>query len=150
MRMFSTCVILAALAFAASAQVTTTSRLDGTVTDAQGAAVPGAQVQVVLNSTGQTFKVAPDEKGYWVIASLQNGTYRVTVAHQGFKTGATDNIQLDAGVPATVNVALEVGAVTETVVVTAGAEVVQADTAKARPTLRGGQIRYQSLTSHHA
>ncbi len=150
MRMFSTCVILAALAFAASAQVTTTSRLDGTVTDAQGAAVPGAQVQVVLNSTGQTFKVATDEKGYWVIASLQNGTYRVTVAHQGFKTGATDNIQLDAGVPATVNVALEVGAVTETVVVTAGAEVVQADTATVTSTLQGGQIHDLPFTSHNA
>ena len=84
MRVFSTCVILAALAFAASAQVTTTSRLDGTVTDAQGAAVPGAQVQVVLNSTGQTFKVATDEKGYWVIASLQSGTYRVTPGFQNW------------------------------------------------------------------
>ena len=51
--------------------------------------------------------------------------------------------------PATVNVALEVGAVTETVVVTAGAEVVQADTATVTSTLQGGQIHDLPFTSHN-
>jgi len=136
----------AALAFS---QVTTTSRLDGTVTDAQGAAVPGASVQVVLGATDQTFRVNTDEKGHWVIPSLQNGVYRVTVSHQGFKTANAPNVQIDAGVPATVNLTLEVGALTETIEVTAGADIVQADTAAVTSTLQGTQIHDLPFTSHN-
>src|ERR1700743_3470687 len=115
-------------------QATTTSRLDGTVTDTQGAVVPGAQVQAVMTGTDQTFKVTTDEKGYWVIPSLQSGTYKVTVSHQGFKTAAAGNVKLDAGVPASLNVTMEVGALTETIEVSAGAEIVQSDTAAVSST----------------
>src|ERR1051326_9383713 len=100
------------LCVAAWAQVTTTSRLDGTVTDSQGAAIPGAQVSAVMAATGMSLQVAADERGYWAFSSLPSGTYRVSIAHQGFKTGAVDNVKLDAGVPATVNVTLDVGALT--------------------------------------
>src|SRR5437764_12355275 len=112
MKLLSTCLLaLLSVTFAFS-QVTTTSRLDGTVSDTQGAAVPAAQVQVVLGATDQMFKVTTDEKGYWVIPGLQSGIYRVTVARQGFKTATTANVKIDAGVPATVNLTLEVGALT--------------------------------------
>ncbi len=142
-------VFLLSLSTLAFSQVTTTSRLDGTVSDSQGAAVPGAQVQVVLRNTDQTFKVTTDAKGYWAIPSLSNGVYRVTVARQGFKTAAADNVELDAGVPATVNITLEVGALTETIEVTAGAEIVQADTATVSSTLQGTQIHDLPFTSHN-
>src|ERR1700693_1633396 len=97
---------LLACSTAVFSQVTTTSRLDGTVTDSQGASVPGAQVEVVVTATDQIFRVTTDEKGYWAIPSLQSGVYRVKVSHQGFKTAAADNIKMDAGVTATVNVTL--------------------------------------------
>ncbi len=142
-------VLFCVLSAAAFAQVTTTSRMDGTVTDSQGAAVPGAQVQVTLRNTDQTLKATTDAKGYWAIPSLANGVYRVTVGHQGFKTAAAENVELDAGVPATVNVTLEVGALTETIEVTAGAEIVQADTATVASTLQGTQIHDLPFTSHN-
>src|SRR5690348_3692455 len=123
-----TVVLPAVLSVAAWAQVTTTSRLDGTGTDTQGSAIPGAQPPAVMAATATNFQVVTDERGYWAIPSLPSGTYRVRFAHQGFKTGAVDNVKLDAGVPATVNVTLEVGALTDTIEVAAGAEIVQADT----------------------
>src|ERR1039458_7635611 len=149
MRLFSTCVILAAFAFAASAQVTTTARMDGVVTDAQGAVVPGAQVVVTQTATSQTFRTAADDKGYWVLPSLQTGTYKVTVTHTGFKIATNDNVVIDAGVPATVNISLAVGAATETVEVTAGATIVQTDSATVSSTLQGRQVNDLPFTSHN-
>ena len=149
MKSLATCTFALLFATLAFSQVTTTSRLDGTITDSQGAAVPGAQVQVVLRNTDQTFKVTTDEKGYWAIPSLASGIYRVTVARQGFKTAAADNVQLDAGVPATVNVTLELGASTETVEVTAGADIVQADSATVTSTCKARRFNDLPFTSHN-
>ncbi len=133
---------------AAFSQVNT-ARMDGTVTDSGGALVPAASVEVVNPSQQQTFKATADEKGYWAIPSLPSGTYKVAVSHPGFKTGLVANVKMDAGVPATVNVTLEVGALTETIQVTAGAEVVQADTATITSTLQGTQIHDLPFTSHN-
>ncbi|HUA63722.1 MAG TPA: TonB-dependent receptor [Verrucomicrobiae bacterium] len=134
---------------AAFAQVTTTARLDGTVTDPQGANVPGAIITVVQTATGQTFHVTADDKGSWALPSVPTGTYKVTVSHPGFKAVTIENVTVDAGVPATVNTKLEVGAATETVQVTAGAAVVQTDTAAVTSTLQGRQINDLPFTSHN-
>ena len=56
---------------------------------------------------------------------------------------------LDAGVPATVNMSLTVGATTETIEVTAGAEIVQTDSATVSSTLQGRQINDLPFTSHN-
>ena len=133
----------------AFAQVTT-ARLDGTVTDNGGAVVPAAVVEVLNISQQQTYKAVTDEKGYWAIPSLGSGTYRVSVSHPGFKTEVVGNVKLDAGVPATVNVTLQVGALTETIEVSSGAEVLQADTATVASTLQGTQIHDLPFTSHNA
>jgi hypothetical protein len=100
-----TLVLVFALVTASVAQVLT-GRLEGTVSDPQGAAVPGAQVKVVNSQNGQTFNVATDERGYWALPSMSTATYRVSVTRQGFKTATLDNVKVDAGVPATVNTAL--------------------------------------------
>jgi len=130
-------------------QVTTTARLDGTITDPQGSAVPGAEVVVTQNATGQTLHVTADEKGYWALPSMQTGIYKVTVTHPGFKSATNGTVTIDAGVPATVNIKLEVGAVTETVEVTAGADIVQTTTATVTSTLQGRQINDLPFTSHN-
>jgi hypothetical protein len=137
-------------AFSGFSQVATTSRLDGTVIDPQGASVPGAKVEVIQTATGQKFHVTTDEKGYWALPSLQNGVYKVTVTREGFKSVTNENVSLDAGVPATVNFTLAVGATTETIQVTAGAEVLQTDSVTVASTLQGAQIHDLPFTSHNA
>ncbi len=141
--------LLVCLTLTAFSQVTTTAHLSGTVTDAQGATVPGAQVDVVQTATGQLFRATTDEKGQWALPSLQTGTYKVTVSHAGFRTATNGNVALDAGVPATVNVALEVGATTETVEVSAGAEIIQSTSATVTSILQGRQINDLPFTSHN-
>ncbi len=149
MRSFATFASLALCGALSFAQVAPTSRLDGTVTDSTGASVPAAKVEVVQTATGQKLQATTDEKGYWALPSLQNGTYKVTVSHEGFKSETNNNVVLDAGVPATVNFTLPVGATTETVEVTAGAEIVQTDTANVASTLEGNQIHDLPFTSHN-
>ncbi|HTX38340.1 MAG TPA: TonB-dependent receptor [Bryobacteraceae bacterium] len=149
MRSLATLVLSLACVFAVYAQVTTTSRMDGVVTDQQNAVVPAAQVTVTQTATGQTFHAVTDEKGYWVLPSIQTGTYKVTVSHPGFKVVTNQNVEVDAGVPATVNVSLAVGNATESVEVTAGATVVQTDSATVSSTLQGRQINDLPFTSHN-
>src|SRR4051812_6303494 len=99
--LISTRTFLLAFAFvtASSAQVTT-GRLEGTVSDSQAAAVPGADVKVVNVQTGQAFNVVTDERGYWALPSMSTANYKVTVTRQGFKTATLENVKVDAGVPA--------------------------------------------------
>jgi len=146
---FARVVLFLACVCAGFAQVTTTARMDGTVTDPQNAVVPGAQVVVTQTATGQTLHATTDEKGYWVLPSIATGTYKVTVMHAGFKAVTNDNVVVDAGVPATVNVSLSVGNATETVEVTAGATIVQTDSATVNSTLQGRQINDLPFTSHN-
>ena len=115
MRKFiSTLLILGLFAFAALAQVTT-GRIEGTVTDPQGAAVPGAKVKVLNKATGLSLDNTADERGGWVFPSMATASYTVTVSHPGFKSVTIDNVKVDAGVPATVNAKMEVGSLTEIV-----------------------------------
>src|SRR5262249_32640314 len=128
---------------------TTTGRLEGNVVDSQGAAVPGATVKVVNKETNQSFESTTDEKGYWALPSMSTGTYTVNLSRSGFKTANIDNVKIDAGVPATVNITLEVGQLTETVEVQAGAEVLQTATATVTNTLVGRQLHELPFTSRN-
>jgi hypothetical protein len=139
MKLFLTIALLVALAISAFGQGIT-ARMDGTVTDPQGAAIVGAQILVINVDTGAPFKAATNERGEWVIPAMPNGTYRVTITMQGFKTTTIDNVKMDAGVPQTVNAKLELGQLTETVEVSAGAEIVQTTTASVNSTLQGRQV----------
>jgi hypothetical protein len=147
MRFRSICILLIALVATAFAQ--TTSRLEGNVTDSQGAAVVGAQITVVNTATGQTFELKSDERGFWAFPSMSTGLYTVTVALQGFKTEKLDNIKIDAGVPATANAVLQVGSLTETVEVTGGAEILQTASATVQSTLIGRQLHELPFTSRN-
>jgi hypothetical protein len=147
MRSLRNLLLLIACAALALSQVT--SRLDGTVTDPQGAAVVNAQVRVSNAATGQSFEIKSDERGYWSVVSLPTGIYKVTVSLQGFKTDVLDNIKLDAGVPATVNSTLQIGSLTETVEVQGGAEVLQTGTATLTSTLVGRQLHELPFTSRN-
>ncbi len=141
-------LLLAAFVFAAFAQVTT-GRLEGTVTDPQGAAVPGATVKVANGQTGQNFSVVTDDKGLWTLPSLATAVYSVSVTHPGFKTATIENVKIDAGVPATANIRLEVGSLAETVEVSGGADVLQTQSATVTSTLVGRQLHELPFTSRN-
>jgi hypothetical protein len=133
-------VVLSLVANSVPAQSTTTGRLTGTVTDAQGALIGGAQV-VAKNSQTQTeFKAKTTDEGGWTIPSIPNGAYIVTITAQGFKSTVVQNVAVETGTTATVNSMLEVGAASETVTVTSGGSVIQTESANVSSTITGRQI----------
>ncbi|MEO8369328.1 MAG: TonB-dependent receptor, partial [Candidatus Solibacter sp.] len=117
-----------------------TSRIDGVITDPAGAAVPGAEVTVSNLATGQTIKTTSSERGDWALPSMAAATYKVSVTKPGFKSGVAPEVLVSAGVPATINIKLEIGAATETVEVVGGAEIVQATSAAVSSTIGGRQL----------
>ena len=136
-RMIAVFALFAAIAFS---QGVSTGRMDGTVTDPQGAAVPNAKVDVVDVATGAAFSTTTNEKGEWALPSMRVATYRITVNQPGFKVAVVDGVEMHAGVPTSVPVKLELGQSTETIVVEGGAEIVQTTTAAVSNTITGRQI----------
>ena len=117
-----------------------TTSLSGTVTDTSGAIIPGANVVVKNNATATQFDAVTNESGYFSVPALDPGAYTVTVTLMGFKTAVLNDVRVNASTPATVKVALAVGGLEETVVVTGGAEIIQTTSAAVTSTIDANQI----------
>ncbi len=127
----------------------TTGSIAGIVVDANRAVIPGANISVT-NQAGQVFKAVTTDSGTFRIPALSNGIYTVTVSSSGFKTVVVENVKIDVDMPASVNVALEVGSVNETVTIDSGAEVLQRETATVGSTITGRQIIETPIPSRNA
>src|ERR1041384_590879 len=106
----------------------TTSRVTGTVQDANGASVPGAKVTLTNEATTVSFTTETSDSGAYSFDLVQVGTYSVTVEKQGFKKFISTSNPVNVNQPATINATLEAGGMAETVTVQAGAEQVQTST----------------------
>ncbi|HYY42105.1 MAG TPA: carboxypeptidase-like regulatory domain-containing protein [Pyrinomonadaceae bacterium] len=134
-----TALLLLALAcLSAFAQGASSGSLAGTVTDPSGAVVANASVVVRSNATNQEFTAQTADNGTFNVPSLASGMYTVTVTAQGFKQAVVQNVKVDVGTPSSINLALEVGAVNDTVTITAaGGELLQTQTATVGTTITG-------------
>ena len=132
--------ILALVSLPALGQATSTGSLTGTVTDPTGAVVQGATVVVKSNMTGQEFTARTNDEGIFTIPSLTAGTYTATISVKNFKQAKVTEIKIDAGKPASFNVAMEVGSQDQTVTIVGSAELLQTQTATVGTTLTGRQI----------
>jgi hypothetical protein len=104
--------------------------ITGTITDSSGAAVPEARVAATNTATNISIQTVTTSSGDFTIPSLPVGSYQVRVEQTGFKTAVRNQVVVTAGGTATVNIQLEVGAVTESVQVAASLEMLQTTTAK--------------------
>lgn len=103
---------------------TTRSSLSGLLADQTGAAVSGAKVTAKHVTTNEEFQATADAQGAFIFPSLPLGQYTVTVEAQGFKRVEAQNIQIEVDTPAKVNLTLEIGQVSEAVVVTSDVQEV--------------------------
>lgn len=101
-----------------------TASVRGTVTDASGAAVPGARVMVTSVQRGTTSATNTDEAGRYAVSALQPGNYTVTIEAQGFNRFLSSAFTLTVQQQQTVNALMQVGDVSTTVEVTGSAELV--------------------------
>ena len=109
--------------------------VSGTVTDASGAAVPGAKVTVTNTATNFPSTAATTESGDFTVPNLPVGQYSVRVEKDGFKPSVRSGLTLNAASSIRVDVSLEVGTSQQTVEVTADAQQLQTETAKTSVTV---------------
>jgi len=111
-------LVVAAPAAYAQSQATNGS-IEGTITDASGAVLPGVTVTVTQAETGAERTVVTNDKGLYRAPLLPLGTYTVKAELQGFKTFQQTGVRVSVGETAVVNAAMSVGEVSETISVSA-------------------------------
>src|SRR2546430_7576279 len=97
---------------------TGTGGIQGTVTDASGAAVPGAKVAITHTPTSRQYNTIATEVGFYLFPSVQTGPYQMTVEAPGMETWKGE-LTLQVGQIAEISPALKIGA-TATEVTVAG------------------------------
>ncbi len=136
-----TLAVLTLCLFAASAFAQgNTGRLVGSVAGPDGN-IAGASITVKDNQTGKEQTIQASGDGTFSVQQLEAGTYTVTITAPGFKTFSSTDLKIDAGRDYTLNAALEVGNIRETVDVIAGADVVNASNGELSTSVTPRQVK---------
>ena len=126
--------VVLALPFAAFAQ-TERGTITGVVIDSSKAAVPGVSIAVINAGTNAATNVVSSDSGSYSAANLPPGTYRIEATLQGFQTSKVEGIILNAGTTARVDVTLNLGSISESVLVVAENATVSTEDAKVATTV---------------
>jgi hypothetical protein len=142
MRRFRFIVLLVGVlvaAVAAEAQQGT-SAIRGRVTDAQGGILPGVAITVTHAESGTVRETVSGEDGTYLVPGLLPGPYQVTAELQGFRRLTQEDLVLRIGSTLQVDVSLQIGAVEESLTVTAEAPQVDLTTAQVGGNVSTGEI----------
>lgn len=117
--------------------------IGGTISDPHGAVIPGSTVTATNLSSLQKFTVASGNDGGFLLADLPSGRYSIRTEATGFKASVIENVIVSAYNLISIEITLEVGAVTETVSVMGGAESI--NTSNATMSISGSRAASKSL-----
>ena len=128
----------------------TRGSLTGIVQDPNGAAILKATVTAKQAGTNEEFKAETNSQGVFNFPSLPPGKYSVTIESSGFKKTELTEVVIEVGQPARVDIALEVGAVTEQVTVTGTQqEVINTTSPTLSKTINSKQVQDLPLLSRN-
>jgi hypothetical protein len=135
------CALLLVLGFPLVARAQDTGYIAGTVTDKSGSAVAGAKVVIASVSGNLTRETETNADGAYTIAGLPGATYDLSVTATGFQKFIAQRVVLDVAEKSRIDVQLEVGVVTQEIIVN-GEDVAQVDTQSAEigTTITGKQV----------
>ena len=137
-----TSVLFLLLLFPLSALAQTTiSTIEGTIKDAQGSVVSGAQIAIKSPAMGIERTATSDANGFYRVTALPAGNYSLTISHSGFSTRTFDDIELTVNRTLTLDIPLEVGAVQEQVDVIGYAQLLNPTTSSTGATVTPEQIK---------
>jgi hypothetical protein len=126
------------------AQSSTTATVRGHVEDSSGAVLPGATITLTNQGTKAMTTAVSDDRGQYLV-SVFPGTYDLKVELSGFKTYEQKNVTLSQNDARGIDVKLEVGQQSETITVTAQAEIIQTETGAREGVLSSKQIDNLSI-----
>jgi hypothetical protein len=138
---------LCLFASGALAQTTGSATLRGAVKDATGAVLANATVTLINEATKVERKTNSNREGIYVFSSVPPGTYTVSVENSGFKKAEQTGLVLSPSDTRGLDFTLQIGAASETVTVTATADVLQTETGAKETTITAKQIENLSIIS---
>ena len=136
----SALLLLGILLFCSAAFSQETASIVGTVTDASGAAVPGAKVLITNTDTGVVRTTTSNSAGSYTAPELSIGHYNVRVEAPGFKAYERTGITLNVNDTVRADAPLQIGEAKESISVEANAVQVQADTNEVSQTITAAQV----------
>ncbi len=133
---FAVALCLVSTAIPASAQTAGDGSIEGTVMDTTGSVIPGAAVTITNVATGISTVQKSSSAGFFNIAPVLPGTYKVQVTAKGFKTLVQDNVVVNALQVRAISPVLSVGAESLTVTVTGAPPVLDTGDATIETTIQ--------------
>ena len=149
MRIFSVIAILALFTSSAWGQ-TAQARITGRVSDPGGGVIPGAQVVAVNEATGVQSRATSNESGVYVLPFLQPASYAISATATGFKKYERKGVVLETAEVAELDVALEVGSLTEVVEVTAAAPLLESASSTVGQFIESKSVQEMPLAGRRA
>ena len=138
----SVTVIVALLFWAIQAMPqTATGRVIGTITDAQGATVPGAKVVVTNTDTSTHWETVTGTDGTYQVLNLPIGNYSVAVEHAGFTKAVSEPQPLEINQSLRLDIRMVIGALSQTVTVADNAAQVETVNPTVGGTVTGATIQ---------
>src|ERR1035438_1289619 len=135
-------ILFCCVVFTSAAQAQYRGSLRGTVSDPQGAVVPGATVTLVNKDTNNTLVATSDGNGIYTFNALPPAPYRITAEHPGFKKQVLEDVQIIPEQLNSLNLQLEVGTVDQTMTVSSTTEALDTETATISSTISSNQIQH--------
>jgi hypothetical protein len=132
-----------------TAMAQSSASLNGTVTDATGAAVPGAKVLARNQATGVESATQTDTAGAYLFPALPIGLYRLEVTAPNFQTAVITNLKLDVATAATQNVQIKIGEAAEKIEIVADAAVVETTTNSMGQVINEKTVQEIPLNGRH-
>src|ERR1700722_9391374 len=126
-----------------------TASITGRITDAQGAAIVGANVTMKETDRGTDWPTKTNTEGIYVFPRLPVGNYDLRVEAPGFKAAVKAGIRLEVNLHTTFDIALQVGATSESVSVTAEAPLLQTDSNQVGGVIAAATIENTPLISRN-
>jgi hypothetical protein len=126
-----------------------TGAIQGTVLDASGSPVPNANVRVHNQTTGEDHTTNTDSAGIYLVPTLQVGTYQVEVKATGLQTTVAKNLELSVGTTLRQDFSLKVASTSESIEVTAGAQLVEATSSTLGSVVNQHTVQEIPLNGRH-
>jgi hypothetical protein len=146
--LFPLLMLVAAFA-TSSALAQSTATVQGTVTDTKGAVIPNATVVVRNRNTSTERTTQTDSEGNYQVAALPVGVYTIEVRVQGFKTQVADQVTLEVAKTIVQNFQMDVGALSEQVLVSSDVPVIETTTTSVGTVINQRTVQEIPLNGRH-
>ena len=140
-RAIALCIVVLLSSAVSFAQFDTATVL-GTVRDSNGAVLPGVTVTLKNANTAISVSAQTDADGNYQFSNVRIGDYRVSAEKQGFSTAVAERVNVTVNARQRVDLTMQIGAVTETVVITDAVQLLETDS-----SVRGQVVQKQQIVS---